>query len=42
MMHHVGLDGTMEDVTTDESEIPVNSACCTPQERPSFGRVVRD
>jgi hypothetical protein len=42
MMHHMGLDSAMEYVTTDESEISVNSACCTPQESPCLGRVVRD
>jgi hypothetical protein len=41
-MHHMGLDCAMEDVTPDEAEVPVNSACSTLQERPSLGRVVRD
>jgi hypothetical protein len=41
-MHDMGLDGAMKDMAADESEVPVNSARCTPQEGPSLGRVVRD
>lgn len=42
MMQDMGLDGAMKDMAADESEVPVNSARCTPQEGPSLGGVVRD
>jgi hypothetical protein len=42
MMQDMGLDSTMKDMTADEAEIPVNSACCAAEEGPSFGGVIRD
>jgi len=42
MMQDMGLGGAVEDMATDETEIPVNSTRRTPQERPSLGRIVRN